>query len=153
MRALYSFSYETDWRAAPLAFWVHVPVPNAGSAFCSETKYEPAAPRVVPHKGFVFLRVRFDGQELLFRSPAQLAHFIEVLASKPLPTSRQLSERRGTSKGPNSHWLSRLPAQLKSPRNRGKLVSQLLAVQAEAVASGAGQAFDWDGFSASEIQP
>ena len=67
---------------------------------------------------------------LQFSAPAQLDHFIEVLASKPLPTSRQLSSRRGLPVGPNGHWLSRLPARLKATRKRAKLVHALQSLRA-----------------------
>jgi hypothetical protein len=67
--------------------------------------------------------------DLQFSSLAQLDHFIEVMGAKPLPTSRQLSRKRGLPIGPNSHWLSRLPATLKAPKERAKLVSRLRAVR------------------------
>ena len=73
------------------------------------------------------------GHTLVFSSPEQLAHFIEVMATKPLPTSRALSARLGTGAGPNDHWLSRLPADLKPPAARSQLVRHLKAVYAMAV--------------------
>jgi hypothetical protein len=71
----------------------------------------------------------------------QLDHVIDVLSRKPLPTSRQLSLRRGARFGPNGHWLSRLPAELKAPRKRAKLVQVLRAVRAQVAESwpGAGR--------------
>lgn len=71
--------------------------------------------------------------ELQFSSPAQLEHCIQVLAAKPLPTTRQLSAKRGASVGPNGHWLSRLPARLKSPRRRERVVETLRSVYAQSV--------------------
>lgn len=136
MSESFRFTFEKDWRTAPVAFWVHVPVPG------SATACEPPAPAPVPHKGFVFLRVEFEEHELLFSAPAQLDHFIEVLGSKPLPTSRQLSSRRGLPVGPNGHWLSRLPASLKSPRKRAKLVQTLRSVRARVVGPGPNPAFE-----------
>jgi hypothetical protein len=124
MSASFRFTYEKDWRTAPLAFWVHVPVPGTAE-IC-----EPPAPKQVPHHGYLFLHVEFEEYSLQFSDPAQLDHFIEVLASKPLPTSRQLSSRRGLPVGPNGHWLSRLPAKLKSTRKRSKLVHVLQSVRA-----------------------
>jgi hypothetical protein len=53
---------------------------------------------------------------------------IEVLARNPLPTTRQLSSERGTTLGPNKHWLSRLPAKAKPLRFRRKLVTYLREV-------------------------
>ncbi len=126
----YCFTYARDWRLAPLAFWVHVPVPGRAE------QWAPPAPRPIPHKGYVLLRVAFGAHELLFSSPAQLDHCIAVLAAKPLPTSRQLSSRRGAAYGPNGHWLSRFPARLKSPRVRDRLLRVLRAVRARVVGPG-----------------
>lgn len=131
----YYFTFEKDWRQAPLAFWVHVPAPGRAD------QWQPPVPRPIPHRGFVFLRVVFGAHELLFSSPAQLDHCIAVLAAKPLPTSRQLSARRGAAYGPNGHWLSRLPARLKSPRVRERLVGVLRAVRGQAVGPGENPAF------------
>ncbi len=125
MKPVFRFTYEKDWRTAPVAFWVHVPVPGSTGA-C-----DPAAPVAIPHLGYAFLRVEFDSHELHFSALAQLDHFIEVLSRKPLPTSRQLSSRRGLPIGPNGHWLSRLPSELKSPRKRGKLVNVLGAIRSQ----------------------
>lgn len=125
MKAAFRFTYEPHWHHAPLAFWVHVPVPGAAGA------WEPPAPRAVAHRGYALLRIEYGSHELLFSALAQLDHFIEVLAAKPLPTSRRLSARRGTSAGPNGHWLSRLPAELKSPRTRERLIRELRVIRAE----------------------
>lgn len=132
------FSFEKDWRAVPLAYWVHVPVPGL------EDSYDPPVPQAVPHRGYVVLHVEFERHDLVFSAPAQLDHFIEVLATTPLPTSRQLSARRGPSVGPNGHWLSRLPAALKSPRTREKLVQALRTIRAQVVTSGPGDSFRFD---------
>ena len=123
MNSRFRFSFEPDWMAAPLAYWVHVPVSN------STTEFDPPAPEHIPHKGFCFLRVELGEEELIFSSTAQLNHFVEVFAKKPLPTSRQLSAARGTGAGPNGHWLSRLPKELKSPSKRVMVVRHLRAVQ------------------------
>lgn len=125
MKAAFRFTYEKDWRTAPVAFWVHVPVPGTTS------ECVPPAPQAVANLGYAFLRVEFESHELQFSALAQLDHFIEVLSRKPLPTSRQLSSRRGLPVGPNGHWLSRLPAELKSPRKREKLVRELSAIRSE----------------------
>ena len=135
MTTAFHFTFESDWRYAPLAYWVHVPV--AGS----EGLFDPPAPPIIPHKGYALLRIPFEKHELQFSSPAQLAHFIDVFSTKPLPTSRQLSSRRGADVGPNGHWLSRLPAELKSPRKREELLQTLRAVRAEVVGQGADTSF------------
>lgn len=131
MKPSFHFTFEKDWRTAPLAFWVHVPVPG------TQHECNPPVPKEIPHKGYLVLRVQFDEHELQFSAPAQLDHFIEVLSSKPLPTSRQLSSRRGLPVGPNGHWLSRLPATLKSPRRRAKLVAAMQAVREQVFNRGA----------------
>lgn len=136
MSTAFHFTYEYDWRAAPLAFWVHVPVPETAD------RWNPPAPPFVPHKGYAFLRVEFDRHELQFSAPAQLDHFIAVLSTKPLPTSRQLSSRRGLSVGPNGHWLSRLPAELKSPRRRAKLVQALQSIRENLLWLGSSQVLE-----------
>lgn len=123
MTPTFYFTFEPDWRTAPLAFWVHVPVEG------STTECAPPAPVAVLHRGFMFLQVDAAGVDLQFSSLAQLNHFIEVMETKPLPTSRQLSKKRELPVGPNSHWLSRLPARLKMPRERTKLVGKLRAVR------------------------
>lgn len=123
MTPRFRFTLEPDWRTAPLAFWVHVPI--AGS----DREYVPPAPVEVLHKGFMVLHVDAADVDLQFSSLAQLDHFIEMMMAKPLPTSRQLSRKRELAVGPNSHWLSRLPAKLKAPKERAKLVSKLQAVR------------------------
>ncbi len=132
------FSYERDWRAAPVALWTHVAVPN------TEKVCDPPAPEPIPHKGYAFLHVEVEGVDLQFSAPAQLDHFIEVLSQKPLPTSRQLSFKRGLPVGPNSHWLSRLPAKFKAPRAREKLVRALREVRTNVVAPGSNLSFNTD---------
>lgn len=113
------FTFVEHWRHAPAAFWVHVPVPG------SEGLFEPPAPQALSGKGYLMLHVEFAGHEMIFSSPAQLEHTIAILAQVPLPTTRQLTALRQGGIGPNQHWLSRLPAQLKSPRKRAKLVAAL----------------------------
>jgi hypothetical protein len=130
MATTFRFTFEKDWRRAPVAFWVHVPVPGGGD-LC-----DPPAPRAISRRGYAVLRVAFGEYELEFSDPAQLDHCIAVLSSRPLPTSRQLAARRGLPVGPNGHWLSRLPARLKAPRKREQLVRTLRAVREQAVHPG-----------------
>ncbi len=129
MSVKYHFSYQPDWRTAPVALWVHHPVDGSDA-------FDPPVPSAIPHKGFAFLHVEFDAAELVFSAPAQLEHFIDVLSKKPLPTSRALSSQRGLPVGPNGHWLSRLPAKLKSPRTRVRLVESLKAIRGSVIAPG-----------------
>lgn len=124
MQSRFRYTFEQNWLHFPLAPWVHVPVAGESDQF------EPAAPRPISHKGYAVLRVEYGQHEFAFSSPEQLQHFIEILSKKPLPTSRQLSALRAQNVGPNGHWLSRLPAELKSPAARNLLVRHMQAVQA-----------------------
>jgi hypothetical protein len=131
--------YVHDWRDAPMAYWVHV---EQGDAHWRAAEaYEPAAPMPHGKRGYAVLWVSIGPHELGFSSPAQLAEAIRVLAMKPLPTTRRLSLARAGGKteasaGPNSHWLSRLPAALKSPKGRARVVEALRAAQATMVLDG-----------------
>ena len=127
MYSRFRFTYEQDWRTAPMAYWVHHEDPAQPEV------YSPPAPARVLNRGFVLLRVEYGPHELVFSSPEQLEHCITVLSTKPLPTTRALSLKRGTGAGPNGHWLSRLPAELKSPAARNLLVRHLKSVYAMAV--------------------
>ena len=135
MKPNFHFTFESDWRKAPLAFWAHLPVPGTAKECI------PPSPEAIPHQGYLFLHVEFETYDLQFSALAQLDHFIDVMASKPLPTSRQLSLRRGLPIGPNSHWLSRLPSTLKSPRKRERLIQLLRTVRSQIVSNEALEAF------------
>jgi hypothetical protein len=113
----------SDWRNAPLAYWVHVESPSG--SWYGKTTYEPAAPKPQGKKGYPYLIVEYGRETLEFSSREQLDHFVEVLSMSPLPTSRKLSALRGTTAGPNGHWLSRLPAALKRTKQRALLVRAL----------------------------
>jgi hypothetical protein len=124
--------YTDDWRRLPMAYWVHVA--QGPGPWNDAQHYDPEAPPRLPHKGYAVVCVQFEEVVLRFSSEAQLRECIRVLSIKPLPTTRRLSIMRGTSVGPNTHWLSRLPAKLKSPRKRARLVEVLQEVLREAAA-------------------
>jgi hypothetical protein len=119
--------FTEDWRNEPLAFWVHIE--QDGQPWFKAERFLPEAPRPVPHKGYPVLCVEFMGMVLRFSSREQLGECIRVLSLNPLPTTRRLSELRGSTLGSNSHWLSRLPGRLKSPKARRVLVAALTAVE------------------------
>jgi hypothetical protein len=124
--------YVDDWRDVPMAYWVHI---EQGEApWRNAEKYKPAAPPPIPHKGYPVVCVPFEDSILRFSSEAQLRECIRVLAMVTLPTSRKLSLARGADAGPNSHWLSRLPAKLKSPGKRARLVRVQSQVASDAAA-------------------
>ncbi len=116
----------SDWRDEPMAYWVHVE--QTGSAWRSSKSYEPPAPKPEGRNGYPVLCVESQGFVFRFSSAAQLAECVDVLARKPLPTSRRLSTLRGGGHGPNSHWLCRLPGHIKSPKIRQRAVDDLRSV-------------------------
>ncbi|MGS5084967.1 hypothetical protein ACVC7V_00505 [Hydrogenophaga sp. A37] len=130
MNPSYRFTFEDNWEVFPMAFWVHTRADDGSN------EWSPPVPMEVQHKGFPVLRVDWGQHELQFSAPGQLAHFIDVLSTKPLPTSKILSARKNAPVGPNGHWLSRLPGDLKSPRTREKLVDAMRQVYSEAVTRG-----------------
>jgi hypothetical protein len=134
------------WADAPMAWWVHVP---QDGQMHDATRFDPPAPAPHGRKGYAVLCVQFGEHVLRFSSPAQLDEAIRVLAMKPLPTTRRLSALRAaatvptssstrlrkpglarTEFGPNSHWLSRLPASLKATKARAKVVDALRGARA-----------------------
>lgn len=115
-----------DWRYAPMAYWVHVQLGDI--EWRASESYDPPAPRAEGSQGYPVLCVESQGFVLRFSSSAQLAQCMDILARKPLPTSRRLSAIRGGVHGPNSHWLSRLPGYIKSPKVRHRVVEDLRSV-------------------------
>jgi hypothetical protein len=115
-----------NWREEPMAYWVHVE--QEGAPWCSSSSYIPPAPRPAGRAGYPVLCVESQGFGFRFSSREQLAECVQVLGRKPLPTSRRLSVLRGGAHGPNSHWLSRLPGHIKSPKIRQRAVEDLDAV-------------------------
>lgn len=135
MNGKFHFTFESDWRHVPSAFWVHRPVEGKPDTFT------PPAPLAIPHKGYPVLHVEFEDCELLFSSTAQLEHYIDVLSRTALPTSRHISKASGLKTGPNQHWLSRLPGELKSPKKRQSLVKALSAAKVFAANNAPNTAF------------
>lgn len=115
-----------DWRGEPMAYWVHVEAD--GAAWRAAMSYRPPAPTPEGRRGYPVLCVESQGFVFRFSSAAQLAECVDVLGRKPLPTSRRLSAMRGGGHGPNSHWLSRLPGRIKSPKIRQRAVEDLRSV-------------------------
>ncbi len=120
--------YVADWRHAPMAFWVHQPVNDPD--WRGATRYDPPAPLAVPHRGYPLLCIQIGDVTLQFSSRAQLSECVRVLSLVPLPTSARLSQLRDGKMGPNTHWLSRLPAKLKSKKGRALVVKRLEQVLA-----------------------
>ena len=121
--------YAERWQDEPLAYWVHRERGNR--PWYEANDFAPPAPNPVPGKGYAIYSVEIDGMIFRFSSIAQLEHCIDILGRKLLPRTIDLSADRGTSKGPNSHWLSRLPKKAKPWRYREKATKYLREVLAE----------------------
>ena len=106
-----------------MAYWVHVE--NEPSQWRDAKTYNPPAPSAHGRKGFPVLCIDLAGVVFRFSSNEQIAECVRVLSRKSLPTTRQLSTLRGSGTGPNSHWLSRLPATVKAPKIRAKVAQDL----------------------------
>ena len=96
-----------DWRQAPMAYWV---------------PEEPPAPVM---GGYRWYFVKSQGFTFQFSSIPQIEHCREILGQKLLPTSQALSELVCPEAGPNRHWLSRLPPDLKKWSIRQRIVQDL----------------------------
>ena len=125
----YQIKYTAQWTPSPVSFWVHRPVD--AEHWANATQFDPPIPRGVPGKGWPALEVELDGVCLRFASLVELEHVMDVLSRNPLPTTRRLAQVSGTARGPNSHWLSRLPAKAKPKKFRQKLVAYLAGVEPE----------------------
>lgn len=112
--------YRSSYTETPLSFWVHKQQDH--ETWRLATKFDPELPRALPCKGYPLLVVSVFGYELQFASVAEIEHFIDVISQKNLPTTLQLSKKRGENFGPNSHWLSRLPGNLKSWAKRSRII-------------------------------
>ncbi|MBN9672355.1 hypothetical protein [Roseibium aggregatum] len=104
---------------SPMAFWVHLPT-RRNQIWVYADAYDPPLTRPVGGRGFPAFLVEIDGFTFYFASLAELRELIRVFEMKLMPSVRHLCRERGSSKGPNSHWLSRLPARVKPWRYRQK---------------------------------
>ena len=112
--------YRPEYQRTPMSFWVHKNLD--GDAWIRSKNFDPPLPEAIPCKGFPCLVVDALGTELTFASIEEAKHFLDVIGQKNMPTTEQLSRQRTEAKGPNSHWLSRLPAGLKPWSKRQKII-------------------------------
>jgi hypothetical protein len=137
MAVKWYFEFAPDWRNEPMAYWVHVE--DEDSPWLHASKFDPPAPKAITGKGFPILCVEIDDFLFRFSSPEQVEACIFTLSLKPLPSSLRLSAKRSHNVGPNSHWLSRLPASIKSPKHRDKAVISLKKAFQSALATDFGR--------------
>ena len=115
--------YEETRPVCPMTFWVHREVD--GKPWYEAEVFDPPRQAVVPGQGYPVFKVECDGFIFEFSSLDEIRVCIETLEKKLLPRTIDLSRERGTRKGPNSHWLSRLPGHVKPWRYRETAVAYL----------------------------
>jgi hypothetical protein len=113
-------TYKEQYSPSPVSFWVHKHLDDP--IWMNATEFDPPLPKSVPGKGYPVLKVIFQDVKLTFSSIEEVEHFVDVVGQKNMPTSQQLSAKRNTKSGPNSHWLSRLPGDILSWKKREKLL-------------------------------
>lgn len=106
-----------------MTYWVHREVD--GKSWYDAEVFDPPRQKAVPGRGYPVFKVELDGFTFEFASLAEIRVCIKTLQEKLLPRTIDLSRERGTTLGPNSHWLSRLPADVMPWRYRKKAVTYL----------------------------
>lgn len=116
--------YRETWQDSPMSYWVHVEAD--GRPYYEAETFDPPHPGPVPGRGYARLFVECDGFTFEFSSHSELEECVRILSQKNLPSTLRLSASRAGGAGPNSHWLSRLPSDVKPWRYRQKATRYLL---------------------------
>jgi len=111
--------YRDKRQITPLTPWVHKGV---DAMYWTATVFDPPMPKATLGKGWPVWVVEHRGRELVFASPEEIEHAIDVLSRKILPSPRELGKAYLSV---NSHWLSRLHASFKPWKVRQELVKRL----------------------------
>lgn len=104
---------------SPLTPWVHKGV---DASYWKATIFDPPMPKQTLGKGWPAWVIEHRGRELVFASPQEIEHAIDILSRKILPVTRDLGMPH---RAVNSHWLSRLHSSFKPWKVRQELVKQL----------------------------
>ncbi len=112
-------AYRDSRWISPVTPWVHKGV---DAQFWKATVFDPPMPLRTPGKGWPTWIVEHRGRELVFASPQEIDHAIDILSRKILPTTRELGQ---PYRAVNSHWLSRLHSSFKPWKVRQELVKRL----------------------------
>ena len=127
--------YTDTFRISPMTVWVHRGQKGKHWFENKAEAYSPPLPKPVPGMGYANYYVEIDGTTFQFSSLVEMAELIRVFSMKNMPTSTRLSRDVSEKGGPNSHWLSRLPAETKAWKYREKAVKQLKKARKEFSAS------------------
>jgi hypothetical protein len=103
----------------PITPWVHRGV---DASYWKATVFDPPMPSPVHGKGYPVWFIDHRGRSLVFASPQEIEHVIDILSRKILPSPRELGQ---PYLAVNSHWLSRLHTSFKPLKVRQELVKKL----------------------------
>ena len=123
----YWVEFKSNWKNTPMAFWVHQAIDE--NIWYKSEKFDPPAPKPNEEGLYLFGFIEYNGFIFEFSSRAQLDEFIRVLSMKNLPSTIHLSREKQL--GPNRHWLSRLPAKVKSYKFREGLIKYCQKIKDE----------------------
>ena len=119
--------YQESQPDCPMTFWVHRPADIRD--WWRAREFNPPRQPVVPARGYPVLKIEFDGFTFEFASLDEIRACIETLGRKLLPRTIDLANKgytwNATGGGPNSHWLSRLPKEVKPWKYREKAVAYM----------------------------
>jgi hypothetical protein len=118
--------YGESWRRGPMTFWVHQA--DDGQPWHDAERFEPAAPRAIPGRGYPYYLVEIDGFTFEFSSLAEIDFCIARLGQRHLSDTEP--ETRGRS-GPGAYWQNKLPKSVLSWRYRQKAVKFLSKAREE----------------------
>ena len=119
-------NYQDSQPLLPMTCWVHRVAAN-GQGWYEATEFEPPRePRVVG-KGYPVFHIEVDGFTFQFSSRAEIEECMRVLEQRHMPRSLDLANARDGAIGLNKHWLSRLPAHVKSWKYRQKATAYFRA--------------------------
>lgn len=120
-----------------MGVWVHRPSGDFDSfvaALAADAEFDPPLPRRHP-QGYPLFRVEVDGFVFEFASLAEMRTCIAAFEARILPRTRADDGRWS-----NRHWVSRLPARVKSWRYRAKAAAYLRRALAAFEEDGVGRA-------------
>lgn len=131
----WKLEYNATRIATPISYWVHKGLGEDEKPYNSCTEFSPPFPKKDVMKGYPRLMVTVLSFKIQFASKYEVEHFLSVMKQKNLPTTMSLSNKRDRHYGPNTHWLSRFPAHLKSWKKREIIISAVSKAMQELEAS------------------
>ena len=116
----YWIDLSDTWQNAPMAYWVHREID--GMPWYQAKQFDPPAPEKNIQGKYRIYNIEIDGFVFIFSSIYQFNELIKIFSKKIFPSTIRLSKERTDKYGPNSHWLARLPGNVKNWEYRQKAV-------------------------------